>query len=160
MNFTIAALICGMAVSALAAEHPTTPTDLQRIYIEPQNGFESYLSAAMLKKHVPAVVTQNKDEAALVLTSAVDAREESGGSKVARCLFLYCAGIGGTQTASVQLVNSFTLEVEWAYNVKKGNASAYPSTAEAIAKHLKEFLEKHPQHPRIEPIPPPPPVSQ
>jgi hypothetical protein len=29
-----------------------------------------------------------------------------------------------------------TLEVEWAYNVKKGNASAYPSTAEAIAKHL------------------------
>ena len=114
----------------------------------------------MLKKRVPAVVTQNKDEAALVLTTAVDSREESGGSKIARCLFLYCAGIQGTQTATVQLVNSNTQEVEWAYNVKKGSASAYPSTAEAIAKHLREFLEKHPQRPRYEAIPPPPPVTR
>jgi hypothetical protein len=73
------------------------------------------------------------------------AKEESSGSKVARCLFLYCAGIQGNQTATVQLVNSSTKEVAWAYNVHKGSATAYQSTAEAVAKHLKDFLEKHPQ---------------
>jgi hypothetical protein len=116
-----------------------------RIYIEVQNGFESYISAAIVKKRVPAVVTQNREDAAYVLSSAVQTKEESGASKVARCLFLYCAGIQGTQTATVQLINSRTQEVAWAYNVQKGSAAAYQSTAEAIAKHLKEFLEKHPE---------------
>jgi len=155
-----------MAVSALAAERPTTPKSSPRIYIEPQDGFELYISAAIIKKQVPAVVTQNKEEAAFSLTSAVQSKEESGSSKIARCLFLYCAGIQGVQTATVQLVNSNTQEVEWAYNVRKGSASAYQSTAEAIAKHLKEFLEKHPLRSQFESIAPlpvipaPPPVSQ
>jgi hypothetical protein len=134
-----------VAVSVLGADRLTPLGGSPRIYIEPQNGFESYVSAAIIKKHVPAVVTQNKDEAAFLLTSTVESKEESGGSKIARCLFLYCAGIQGTQTATVQLVYSKTQEVAWAYNVRKGSASAYQSTAEAIAKHLKEFLEKHPQ---------------
>jgi hypothetical protein len=112
-----------------------------KIFIQPQEGFESYISAAIIKKHVPAVVTQNKDDAQFTLTSAVQSKEESAGSKIARCLFMYCAGIAGNQTATVQLVNA-TGEVAWAYNVKKGNAQGYQSTAEAIAKHLKEFLEK------------------
>ncbi len=116
-----------------------------RIYIQPQDGFESYLAAAIVKKHVPAVVTQNKDEAQFLLTSAVQSKEESTGSKVARCLFLYCAGMEGSQTATVQLVNSKTQEVAWAYNVRKGSARAYQSTSEAVAKHLKQFLEQHPQ---------------
>jgi hypothetical protein len=116
-----------------------------RIYIPPQEGFESYISAAIVKKHVPAVVTQDKEEARFLLTSAVDAKRESTGSIVARCLFLYCAGVAGTQTATVQLVNAKTHEVAWAYNVQKGSAQAYQSTAEAIAKHLKKFLEEHPQ---------------
>ena len=114
-----------------------------RIYIEPQGGFESYISAAIIKKHVPAVVTQNKDDAQFRLTSTVLTKEESTGSKVARCLFLYCAGIQGVQTATVQLIAVQTDEVAWAYNVRKGSAQAYQSTAEAIAKHLKQFLDNH-----------------
>ena len=110
-----------------------------------QGGFESYLSAAIVKKHVPAVVTQHKENASFVLSSAVLRKEESTGSKVARCLFAYCAGMDGTQTATVQLVNVKTKEVAWAYNVKKHSANAYQSTAEAAAKHLKRFLEEHPQ---------------
>src|SRR5580698_3697444 len=50
-----------------------------RIYIPPQEGFESYISAAIVKKHVPAVVTQDKEEAQFLLTSAVDAKQESTG---------------------------------------------------------------------------------
>ena len=130
------------------AESPATEAPRggsPRIYIEPQNGFESYLSAAIVKKHVPAVVTTNKEDTLFVLTSAVVSKEESTGSKVARCLFLYCAGAEGMQTATVQLINYKTQEVAWAYNVQKASASAYQSTAEAVAKHLKEFFEKHPQ---------------
>jgi hypothetical protein len=116
-----------------------------RIYIEPQDGFESYIAAAIHKKHAPVVVTQNRDAANFVLTSGVKTKEESGASKVARCLFAYCAGIAGTQTASAQLIGAQSGEVLWAYNVRKPSSDAYQSTAEAIAKHLKEFLEKSPR---------------
>jgi hypothetical protein len=140
-----AGVLLAVGHGAAAAERVSLGGASPRIYIEPQKGFESYIAAAIVKKHVPAVVTQNKDEAMFQLTSNVEAKEESTGSKIARCLFLYCAGMAGTQTATVQLINSKTQEVAWAYNVLKGNARAYQSTAEAVAKHLKKFLEEHPQ---------------
>lgn len=131
----ISLVVSGMLVPSLNAQWGP------KIYIQPQEGFDSYISAAIVKKHVPVVVTQNIDDAELVLTSSVKSKEESTGSKIARCLFVYCMGIGGVQTATVQLVNAKG-EVVWAYNVIKGDANRYQSTAEAIAKHLKEFLEK------------------
>ena len=137
--------IIGLVLLAGLLHAETNLTGSPRIFIPAQGGFESYLSAAIVKKHVPAVVTQNKDEARFVLTSAVIAKEESTGSKIARCLFLYCAGAAGVQTATVQLVDANTQEVAWAYNVNKASATAYQSTAEAVAKHLKQFLEQHPQ---------------
>lgn len=148
-HYAVLAIIVGIvfAAGAALAESPgaVARSGSPRIYIAPQDGFESYISAAIVKKHVPAVVTQNKDEAQYVLTSAVLTKEESTGSKVARCLFAYCAGIEGTQTATVQLINPKTQDVAWAYNVRKPSTQAYQSSAEAIAKHLKQFLEEHPQ---------------
>jgi len=130
-------LFCGIAVLALGVE----PIPI-KVYIEPQNGFESYITAAIVKKHTPVVVTRNKDEAQFTLTSIINSKEESTGGKIARCLFLYCIGMEGIQTATVQLVNVQTQEITWAYNVRKASSNAFQSTAEAIAKHLKEFLEK------------------
>lgn len=145
MTLKVLVLVCGFGISCYPAEPRVPGGSAPRIFVEPQNGFESYISAAIVKKHVPAVVTQNKEETRFILTSAVVAKEESAGSKIARCLFAYCVGMEGTQTATVQLVDAKTQEVVWAYNVRKGSARAYQSTAEAIAKHLKDFLEKHPQ---------------
>jgi hypothetical protein len=136
-NAKLLGLFVGMAALTLAIE----PIPV-KIYLEPQNGFESYISAAIVKKHTPVVVTRNKDEAQYMLTSAVNTREESTGGKIARCLFVYCLGMDGIQTATVQLVDIKTQEVAWAYNVRKASANAFQSTAEAIAKHLKGFLEK------------------
>jgi hypothetical protein len=118
-----------------------------RIYIEPdsQGGFDSYLSAAMIKKHVPAVVTRNAEEASYILSNKVIAKEASATTKVLGCLLAYCAGAAGTQTATVQLIDAKTHEVVWAYNVQKASAAAWQSTSEAVAKHLKEFLEKNPR---------------
>ncbi len=115
-----------------------------KIYIQPDNGFETYISAALTKKNVPVVVVSEEDAAAFILQpTPVDVKTESTGSKVARCLFLYCVGIQGEQTVSIQLFNPRTRASVWAYTVRKYDAHAYQSSAEAIAKHLKQFLEEH-----------------
>ncbi|MGA7089858.1 MAG: hypothetical protein WA879_03335 [Candidatus Acidiferrales bacterium] len=115
-----------------------------KIFIQPDSGFETYVSAALTKKHVPAVVVSEADAASFILQpTPADVVTESTGSKVARCLFLYCAGIQGEQTVSVQLYNPRTKAAVWAYTVRKYDAHAYQSSAEAIAKHLKQFLEEH-----------------
>lgn len=60
---TLAALF---ATVALAVE----PVPM-KIFIEPQEGFESYISAAIVKKETPVVVTTNRDDAVYVLTSGI-----------------------------------------------------------------------------------------
>jgi hypothetical protein len=115
-----------------------------RIYIDPQEGFDTYISAAFTKKHVPAVITTDEKEADYKLTSKDEEHAESTGSKIARCLFLYCIGMAGTNNAAVQLVNVQTKSVVWAYNVHKQGSSNKQSVAEAIAKHLKQWLEQNP----------------
>jgi hypothetical protein len=113
-----------------------------RIYIAPANGFESFLAGAFTKKNVPAQIVQNADTADYVLSPApVEQKPESAGGKIARCLFAYCAGIEGSQTASVTLIDTKTQAVVWAYNVRKGGSSNFQSSAEACAKHLKNWLE-------------------
>lgn len=120
----------------LSAEAPAG----KRVFVEPQDGFESYISAAIVKKKVPVSVTTVRESADFIITSKVLPKEESTGSKIARCMFAYCAGIGGSQTATVSLVDA-NGTVAWAYNVRKGGAHNYQSSAEAIAKHLKKWLE-------------------
>jgi hypothetical protein len=115
-----------------------------KIYIQPDSGFETYVSAALTKKHAPVTVVSDADAATFILQATpVEVKTESTGSKVARCLFLYCAGIQGEQTVSIQLFNPRTKATIWAYTVRKWDANAYQSSAEAIAKHLKQFLEEH-----------------
>ena len=106
------------------------------VYIEPQQGFETYLAAAMTKKSVPVDVVTDQTKATYVLRSA--------GGKIARCLFAYCAGIEDKGNVSVQLIESSSTKMLWAYSVNKqrGGSKNEQSMAEAIAKHFKEFLEK------------------
>jgi hypothetical protein len=118
----------------------------RKIYIDPQGGFESYISAAFFKKHVPAAIANDKQSATLVLRSGAFATQEekSGLGKLARCAYALCIGIDGSQTVSVQLTDATTNQIVWAYSVRKVGSVNYQSSAEAIAKHLKEFLEKPP----------------
>jgi len=115
------------------------------VYIEPQNGFETYLAAAFSKKGVPADVVTDKDKATYILKSApVEIQKESTGGKVARCLFASCAGIEDKGSVSVQLIETSSTKMLWAYSVNKqrGGAKNEQSMAEAVAKHFKEFLDK------------------
>jgi hypothetical protein len=115
------------------------------VYIEPQQGFETYLAAAMSKKNVPVDVVTDQTKATYVLKSApVEVKSESTGGKIARCLFAYCAGIEDKGNVSVQLIETSSTKMLWAYSVNKqrGGGKNQQSMAEAVAKHFKEFLEK------------------
>ena len=122
------------------ATQPAKPT----LYITPtEDSFEVYITAAMTKKKVPVTVTKKAENADLVLTTTgVEIQKQSTGSKVARCLFMYCGGIEDRGTTSVEVTHGET--VVWSYSVNKGRGQKNrQSLAEAIAKHFKEdFLER------------------
>jgi hypothetical protein len=115
------------------------------IYVEPQQGFETYLAAAISKKNVPVDVVMDETKANYVLKAApVEIKTESTGGKIARCLFAYCAGIEDKGNVSVQLIQTSSSKVMWAYSVnkQKGGSKNSQAMAEAVAKHLKEFVEQ------------------
>jgi hypothetical protein len=56
------------------------------VYIEPQNGFEMYLAAAISKKNVPVDVVTDHTKATYLLKAApIEIKTESTGGKIARC---------------------------------------------------------------------------
>jgi hypothetical protein len=114
------------------------------VYIQPQNGFETYLAAAISKKHVPVDVVTDATKATYTLKAApVEIKSESTGEKVTRCLFANCAGIEDKGSASVQLIEASSTKMVWAYSVNKQRIGAKDeqAMAEAVAKHLKDFVE-------------------
>ena len=114
------------------------------VYIEPQSGFETYLAAAISKKSVPVdVVTDQTKATYLLKATPVEIKTESTGGKIARCLFASCAGIEDKGNVSVQLIEASSTKMVWAYSVNKqrGGSKNSQSMAEAVAKHLKEFVE-------------------
>jgi hypothetical protein len=124
-----------MPMSTIVAKAQDRPT----LFITPtEDNFEVYLSAAMVKKQVPVVIVTKEDGASLVLkASAIDVQKQSTGSKFARCLFAYCAGIEDRGASTVQVLKGE--RVEWSYSVNKGRGQKNrQSLAEAIAKHFKD----------------------
>ena len=137
----VSALLLALAGPLLAA----TPNVRSTVYIEAQNGFETYLAAAMAKKGVPVDVVTDKTKATYVLRAApIEIKTESTGGKIARCLFAYCAGIEDKGNVAVQLIDTASTKVVWGYSVNKqrGGSKNTQSMAEAVAKHMKEFLSK------------------
>jgi hypothetical protein len=114
------------------------------VYVEPQQGFETYLAAALSKKNVPVDVVTDQTRADYVLKAApVEIKTESTGGKIARCLFASCVGIEDKGNVSVQFIDASSSKMLWAYSVnkQKGGSKNEQSMAEAVAKHLKDFVE-------------------
>ncbi len=137
------AVLLVLFVATLSFTQTSRPT----VYLEPQQGFETYLAAAISKKGVPVDVVTDKNKAIYILRSApVEVKSESTGGKIARCLFAYCAGIEDKGNVSVQLIEASSTKMVWAYSVNKqrGGSKNQQSMAEAVAKHFKEFLPNAP----------------
>lgn len=99
------------------------------------------------KKHVPVSLLADETGAQYRLESTpIQVKTQTTGSKFARCLFADCIGIEDRSSVAVQLVDVKSKQIVWAYTVHKqrGGAMNDQSMAEAIAKHLREFMQKHP----------------
>lgn len=122
-----------MSVTAFAA--PGLPEG-SKIYIEAADGFDTYLTAALQKKHVPVTVVTDKTQAEYELTGVSD-HQKAGWAKVA-----FTGSIHSDEQASVKLINIKSSEVVFAYAVNKKNSlHGRQTAAEACAKHLKEAME-------------------
>ncbi len=101
----------------------------------------------MQKKQVPVSVLTDQGGAQYLLESTpIQVKTQTTGSKFARCIFADCIGIEDRSSVAVQLVDVKSKQIVWAYTVHKqrGGAMNDQSMAEAVAKHLKEFMQKHP----------------
>ncbi|HEX5109895.1 MAG TPA: hypothetical protein VFV95_15695 [Vicinamibacterales bacterium] len=126
------------AQGAAIAQDSLSAVEMETVYITPTpDGFEVYLAAAMHKKEVPLTVVNKPEGATYILTaSSLLEQQETTGSKVARCLFAYCAGIEDKASTAVQVADQ-SGAVLWSYAVnKQRGAKNRQSMAEAVAKHL------------------------
>lgn len=131
------AFVVTIALPALGADKPATAIEKNaRVFIEPMGGFETYLSAAILKKGVPLVVTDDKQNAEYIITGTAHT-EKAGWAKT-----IFISGAPQSD-ASITMKNAKTGDLVFAYSVDKFNSRhADQSTAEACAKHLKSAVEK------------------
>lgn len=107
-----------------------------RVFITPMDGFETYLSAAILKKKVPLIVVDDQSKADYIITG--NSHVKAAGW--AKTIFISGASSAG---ASIAMKDAKTGDLVFAYSVDKYNAArAAQSTAEACAKHLKHAIEK------------------
>ena len=125
-----------VAPSSVPAMGMVRITPGSKLFIEPMDGFETYLSAAILKKNVPVYVVDDRTKADFVVTGAAHV-DKAGWAKT---IFV---SPNPHAEASIAIKDVRTGIMVFAYNVDKSNAMrANQSTAEACAKHLKEAIEK------------------
>jgi hypothetical protein len=107
-----------------------------KLFIEPMDGFDTYLSAAILKKKVPVMVVDDRSKADFIVTGGAHV-DKAGWAKT---IFV---SPNPHAEASIAIKDAHSGNLVFAYNVDKSNAvRANQSTAEACAKHLKEAIEK------------------
>src|SRR5260370_33838856 len=113
-------------IAALAFLVPTlghAQMSYPKIFIAPQNGYESYLAGAFTKKNVPAQIVQTGEASDYILKPApVEQKPESTGGKNARWLFASSPGIGGSPPPGVAPGSTNAKTIDSADHVQKGPA--------------------------------------
>jgi hypothetical protein len=162
MNRFLAILL--LACCAVCAAQGPQIKSGATVYIEPMDGYETYLAAAFVKKHVPLIVVADKDKAEYIISGSV---AHKGGGQPAVVVNNSNTNVAngnangdtafnqgaeqaqarrlarGATSASIAVINAQSSQIVFAYSVgKNANTNQVQSTAEACAKHLKEFIEK------------------
>ncbi|MGH9774770.1 MAG: hypothetical protein ACRD50_07460 [Candidatus Acidiferrales bacterium] len=107
------------------------------MFIEPMGGFETYLAAAFTKKKVPLQVVQDKAQADFVITG----HSESVKASTAKKAIMW--NWHSDEDATINVADAKTGEIAFAYEAhKQSSAHGQQSSAEACAKHLKDYIEK------------------
>lgn len=135
MRRLLCSIVLLFTLPCLPSFAASIPKD-SKVYIQPMDGFEVALTAAIMKKKTPVLVVDSPDKADYIIsgTSRVD---KAGWAK----MLMYNAKADAH--ASIMMKSAKDGIVVFAYNVdKSSSARGEQSTAEACAKHLKEEIEK------------------
>lgn len=137
MKRTALLIASAVLLAAVAACAQSRIVSGSKVYIEPMNGFENYLTAAFQKKKVPLVVVADKAMADYIVTGNAE-HQKAGWAKI-----VFTGNIHSDEQASISMVSVKTEEVVFAYAVNKKNTMhGMQTSAEACAKHLKSAIEK------------------
>jgi hypothetical protein len=134
------------------------------VYIEPMDGYETYLAAAIAKKKVSLIVVADKSKAEYIIASSVSHQTPSQPAVVVNSTNINNSNVNdggsgayadavqraearraarGATSASISVIDAHSSQIVFAYSVgKSANTNQIQSTAEACAKHLKEFIDK------------------
>lgn len=136
-----AALLLALGVFVSVNSYAQAPTRVDQhavIFIE-ESDFGQALSAAMLKKQVPVIVTTNREPATFFVQESSKLEKESAAERVTKVLALGAfAGSGRTYEASVTVANADGTVV-FAPNARKGDIQR---AAEDVASKLKDHMKK------------------
>jgi hypothetical protein len=117
-----------------------TITPGSKLYIEPMNGFESYLAAAILAKKIPVSVVLDKARADYLVTGTF--KEEAGGTTGNGSLVRPLHNRTNYST-SVSIVDPRTTAVAFAYSSQRSAShEASKELAEDWATHLRDEMLK------------------
>jgi hypothetical protein len=134
----LASLLVLAPIACSGEEQKAIVPSGSRIFVEAAEGFDTYLDAALRKKHVPLVVVADKEKADYALEGVSD-HTKAGWAKV-----VFLGQIHSDEQAGIRLVNLKTSEVVFAYAVNKKNSlHGRQTAAEACAKHLKDIVSKN-----------------
>jgi hypothetical protein len=107
-----------------------------KVYVAPMGGFENYVTAGILKKHVPVTLVADRNQADYEIKGSAET-EKAGWAKI-----LFMGNQQSNEQASINVENIKTGSIVFAYSVNKASAlRGKQSAGEACAKHLKEAIE-------------------
>jgi hypothetical protein len=129
-----------LAFSAFALAQVPAIKSGSTVYIEPANGFEIYLTGALIKYMVPLVVVTDKDKADYTIRSNTRQIQQAGGG-------VFGSIMGGSATPSTWLEVSATFsvidpqssQVVFAYSTSKSRS--YKAAAEKCADQLAYYMK-------------------
>ena len=125
----------------LAASTSWAQLSRATIFVEPQQGFETYIAAAFTKEGVPVDLVTDEARAKYVLKSIkLETTSQVREGKTAECLFSTCKESQQAANVYVQLIETDSTKIVWAYSVsnRKGSKSQ-EYMAESVAKHFRIF---------------------
>ncbi len=113
------------------------------VYIEPMDGYETHLAAALMKEKVPLVLVSDKGKAEFIIKSSVSATGPGQSVVVVNNINTqkggYAAQLAAMRLYSISLIDAQSSQIVFAHSASKGGIKG---TAEDCSRHLKQFIEK------------------
>jgi len=134
------AMLAAASVVIAASQTPAAPRlrPGARVFVNSMpEDFDSYLKSALVRKKVPLVVVDSKEEADFEIKGTSETQQAGTAKKIIMLDWR------PDEQASISVADLKSGEIVFAYSVnKKSAAHGKATTAEACAKHLKDRLDK------------------